>query len=87
MDKASVFRTEETLQVGPRHHRGAEGALRARPHRRQGLEVFNFDLTEALELGYLIDLAEASSSAPWPAPRAGAATSATTTRRATTPTG
>ena len=59
MDKASVFRTEESL---------AEmleilGGLKDR-YERVGVQdkgaVFNYDLTEGLELGYLLDLAEAS---------------------------
>jgi succinate dehydrogenase / fumarate reductase, flavoprotein subunit len=56
-DKASVFRTDELLrEVG-----GTIGRLRDR-YRSARIDdkglVFNFDLTEALELGYLIDLAE-----------------------------
>ncbi|HVF32815.1 MAG TPA: succinate dehydrogenase flavoprotein subunit [Acidimicrobiales bacterium] len=58
MDKASVFRSQESLDsVLTTVHE-----LRDRWDRvtidDKG-EIFNFDLTEALELGYLIDLAEA----------------------------
>ena len=57
-DKASVFRTDELLRQA-----GATiGGLRER-YRSAGIDdkgrVFNFDLTEALELGYLLDLADA----------------------------
>ena len=56
-DKASVFRTDETL----REALATIGGLR---ERYQSVrvddkgKVFNFDLTEAIELGFLIDLAE-----------------------------
>jgi succinate dehydrogenase / fumarate reductase flavoprotein subunit len=58
MDKASVFRTEESL--------GAMASILDDLKERWDRvtiddkgEIFNFDVTEALELGYLIDLAEA----------------------------
>ena len=57
-DKASVFRTDETL-------REALATVAALRERYQSVrvddkgKVFNFDLTEALELGYLLDLADA----------------------------
>ncbi|MEY2569448.1 MAG: succinate dehydrogenase / fumarate reductase, flavoprotein subunit [Actinomycetota bacterium] len=57
-DKASVFRTEESLS-------GVLGTVQECKERFEQVtiddkgEVFNYDLTEALELGYLIDLAEA----------------------------
>jgi succinate dehydrogenase / fumarate reductase, flavoprotein subunit len=58
MDKASVFRTEESLSAVL----GTVRELKER-YERVGIDdkgdVFNYDLTEALELGYLIDLAEA----------------------------
>ncbi len=58
MDKASVFRTEQSLG----EMTDILGDLVAR-YDRMSIEdkgdVFNYDLTEALELGYLIDLAEA----------------------------
>ncbi|MGK2958588.1 MAG: succinate dehydrogenase flavoprotein subunit [Acidimicrobiales bacterium] len=58
MDKASVFRTEQSLGEMV----DILGDLVAR-YDRMSIEdkgdVFNYDLTEALELGYLIDLAEA----------------------------
>jgi succinate dehydrogenase / fumarate reductase flavoprotein subunit len=58
MDKASVFRTEESLasmvekldELKERYERVAIDD--------KG-EIFNYDVTEALELGYLLDLAEA----------------------------
>ncbi|HVL03987.1 MAG TPA: FAD-binding protein, partial [Acidimicrobiales bacterium] len=58
MDLASVFRTEETLgQMA-----GVLGELRGR-YANVSIDdtgsVFNSDLTEALELGYLLDLADA----------------------------
>ena len=57
-DKASVFRTDELL----RQAAATLGRLRER-YRAAGIDdkgrVFNFDLTEALELGYLLDLADA----------------------------
>ncbi len=58
MELASVFRTEESLS----EMSTVLGGLRAR-YREVSIDdtgsVFNFDLTEALELGYLLDLAEA----------------------------
>ena len=57
-DKASVFRTEETLSA-------VLGTVQECKERFEQVtiddkgDVFNYDLTEALELGYLIDLAEA----------------------------
>jgi succinate dehydrogenase / fumarate reductase flavoprotein subunit len=56
-EKASVFRTEETLKSVL----GTIDELKERyEHARidDTSATFNFDLTEALELGYLIDLAE-----------------------------
>ncbi len=58
MDKASVFRTEESLA-------SAQAVIEDLKERYERVsiddkgEVFNFDVTEALELGYLVDLAEA----------------------------
>jgi succinate dehydrogenase / fumarate reductase flavoprotein subunit len=58
MEKASVFRSEESLTAMAK----TVTELRERWDRvsidDKG-ETFNYDLTEALELGYLIDLAEA----------------------------
>ncbi|MDQ3308098.1 MAG: succinate dehydrogenase flavoprotein subunit, partial [Actinomycetota bacterium] len=58
MDKASVFRTEESLSQMVT----VLDDLKERVE-RVGIddkgEIFNFDITEALELGYLVDLAEA----------------------------
>ncbi len=56
--KASVFRTDETL----REALDTIGRLRVRYQSVRVDDkgkVFNFDLTEAIELGFLIDLAEA----------------------------
>jgi succinate dehydrogenase / fumarate reductase flavoprotein subunit len=56
-EKASVFRTEETLK-------SVLGTIEELKERYEHARIddkgstFNFDLTEALELGYLIDLAE-----------------------------
>ncbi len=58
MDKASVFRSEESLA-------SALAAVHELRRRWDAVsiddkgETFNYDLTEALELGYLLDLAEA----------------------------
>jgi succinate dehydrogenase / fumarate reductase flavoprotein subunit len=56
-EKASVFRTEETL----RDVLDTIDELKDR-YERASIDdkgsTFNYDLTEALELGYLIDLAE-----------------------------
>jgi succinate dehydrogenase / fumarate reductase flavoprotein subunit len=56
-DKASVFRTEDTLAramatVDDLRQTQEKVAIDDKGH------VFNYDLTEALELGYLVDLAE-----------------------------
>ena len=57
MDKASVFRTESSLKA----MQDALGDLQER-YRRVSIddkgEKYNYDLTEAIELGFLIDLAE-----------------------------
>ena len=57
MDKASVFRTEESLVA----MLDILADLKDR-YQRVGVQdkgaVFNYDLTEGLELGYLLDLAE-----------------------------
>ena len=56
-DKASVFRTDQSL----RQLQAVIGELRAR-YAKASIQdtgnTFNYDLTEAIELGYLIDLAE-----------------------------
>jgi succinate dehydrogenase / fumarate reductase flavoprotein subunit len=58
MDKASVFRSQESLDsVLKTVHELRERWDRVSIDDKG--EVFNYDLTEALELGYLIDLAEA----------------------------
>ena len=58
MDKASVFRTEDTL----REMLGLLDDYKAR-YEEVSIDdkgdVYNYDVTEALELGYLLDLAEA----------------------------
>jgi succinate dehydrogenase / fumarate reductase flavoprotein subunit len=58
MDKASVFRTEESLS----EMITVLDDLKARVE-HVGIddkgEIYNYDITEALELGYLVDLAEA----------------------------
>jgi succinate dehydrogenase / fumarate reductase flavoprotein subunit len=57
MDKASVFRTDESLRTVL----GTVRSLRERYERasiQDKGEIFNYDLTEAIELGFLIDLAE-----------------------------
>jgi succinate dehydrogenase / fumarate reductase flavoprotein subunit len=57
-DKASVFRTDETLGSVLCTVRECKERYEQVTIDDKG-EVFNYDLTEALELGYLIDLAEA----------------------------
>ncbi|MBV8296513.1 MAG: succinate dehydrogenase flavoprotein subunit [Acidimicrobiia bacterium] len=57
MDKASVFRTDESLRsvldtVHSLRDRYARASIEDKG------EIFNYDLTEAIELGFLIDLAE-----------------------------
>jgi succinate dehydrogenase / fumarate reductase flavoprotein subunit len=57
MEKASVFRTDESL----RSVLDTVHSLRDRYQRasiQDKGEIFNYDLTEAIELGFLIDLAE-----------------------------
>ncbi|MGE0879520.1 MAG: succinate dehydrogenase flavoprotein subunit [Acidimicrobiia bacterium] len=57
MDKASVFRTEESLS-------SVESTVKDLRERYQRIsiddkgEVFNYDLTEAIELGFLLEMAE-----------------------------
>ena len=55
-DKASVFRTEESL-ASMASELDALDARYGRATIQDKGEVFNYDLTEALELGYLLDLA------------------------------
>jgi succinate dehydrogenase / fumarate reductase flavoprotein subunit len=58
MDKASVFRSQESLaSVLTTVHELRERWERVSIDDKG--EIFNYDLTEAMELGYLIDLAEA----------------------------
>ena len=57
-DKASVFRTDELLRQTATTVAGLRQRYRSARIDDKG-KVFNFDLTEALELGYLLDLADA----------------------------
>jgi succinate dehydrogenase / fumarate reductase flavoprotein subunit len=57
MDKASVFRTGESLKQVHRTIDELKEAYQSISIMDKG-EVFNYDLTEALELGWLLDLAE-----------------------------
>jgi succinate dehydrogenase / fumarate reductase flavoprotein subunit len=57
-DKASVFRTDESLSAVLRTVQECKERFEGVTIDDKG-DVFNYDLTEALELGYLIDLAEA----------------------------
>jgi succinate dehydrogenase / fumarate reductase flavoprotein subunit len=57
MDKASVFRTGESLKQAHRTIAELKDAYQSITIMDKG-EVFNYDLTEALELGWLLDLAE-----------------------------
>src|SRR5688572_2223820 len=59
MENAGVFRTEETLQKAFSSVKELQDRWDRVSIDDKG-EVFNFDLTEALELGYLLDLAEAT---------------------------
>ena len=56
-DKASVFRTEESLTAALATVEGLRETHEKLAIDDKG-QVFNYDLTEALELGYLVDLAE-----------------------------
>jgi len=55
-DKASVFRTEESLASMASDLDALDARYERATIQDKG-EVFNYDLTEALELGYLLDLA------------------------------
>jgi succinate dehydrogenase / fumarate reductase flavoprotein subunit len=57
MDKASVFRTAESLTSVLNTIRDLRAAYQHVGITDKG-SVFNYDLTEAVELGFLIDLAE-----------------------------
>jgi succinate dehydrogenase / fumarate reductase, flavoprotein subunit len=57
MDKASVFRTDESLRAVLDTVRSLQDRYRRASIQDKG-EIFNYDLTEAIELGFLIDLAE-----------------------------
>jgi succinate dehydrogenase / fumarate reductase, flavoprotein subunit len=58
MADASVFRTEESLTSALGTVEELKQAYESVSIQDKG-EIFNYDLTEALELGYLLDLAEA----------------------------
>ena len=85
-DMAFVVRTRK----GWRRWRRSSAGLQDR-YARVGVtdkgSVYNTDLMEAVELGFLLDCAETLVAAAAHAPRAGARTSARTTRSATTRTG
>jgi len=57
MDKASVFRTDESLRSVLETVRSLRERYQRASIQDKG-EIFNYDLTEAIELGFLIDLAE-----------------------------
>jgi succinate dehydrogenase / fumarate reductase flavoprotein subunit len=57
MDKASVFRTDESLRAVLDTVRSLRERYQRASIQDKG-EIFNYDLTEAIELGFLIDLAE-----------------------------
>jgi len=57
MEKASVFRTDESLRSVLDTVRSLRDRYQRASIQDKG-EVFNYDLTEAIELGFLIDLAE-----------------------------
>ena len=56
-NNASVFRTEETLTQALSDDARPQAALQPRPRPRQG-KRFNTDLLEAIELGFLLEMAE-----------------------------
>ena len=57
-DKASVFRTDETLRSAGATVDALRDRYRAATVQDDG-RVYNYELTEALELGFLLDLSEA----------------------------
>jgi len=57
MEKASVFRTDESLRSVLDTVRSLRERYQRASIQDKG-EIFNYDLTEAIELGFLIDLAE-----------------------------
>ena len=57
-DKASVFRTEESLSAAATTVDGLRDRYRSVSVQDQGSR-FNYELSEALELGYLLDVAQA----------------------------
>jgi succinate dehydrogenase / fumarate reductase flavoprotein subunit len=57
MDKASVFRTDESLRAVLDTVRSLQDRYRRASIQDKG-QIFNYDLTEAIELGFLIELAE-----------------------------
>jgi len=57
MDKASVFRTDESLRSVLDTVRSLQDRYQRASIQDKG-EIFNYDLTEAIELGFLIELAE-----------------------------
>ncbi len=62
MDKASVFRTQADLEKALETIRGLKDRYRKVRLQDQG-KNFNTELLEALELGYLLDLAEVTATA------------------------
>ena len=85
-DKAFVVRNEEGLKemegvMADLHDRYAQVGVQDKG------SVYNTDLMEAVELGFLLDCAETLVAAAAHAPRAAARISAKTTRSATTRTG
>ena len=83
MDDCGVFRTDEGLRkLAIKVRELKERFARARVQDR-GM-VFNTDLLEAWEVGYLLDCAEATVHRRSPAPRAAAPTSARTIPTGTT---
>ena len=57
-NNAAVFRTEETPQAGADGHSRAQGAVCANLGARTRAKRYNSDLLEAIELGFLLELAE-----------------------------
>ena len=59
MDKASVVRTEDSLQRRARDDRGSCSKRYARARVKDRSKIFNTELVEHIELGFLLDMAEA----------------------------
>jgi hypothetical protein len=82
-----VFRTEEDMAILKDKLAAYRGRFAKVRPAGQGHAAYNLDLIEALELGHMLDVCEASARAPWPGRNRAAATTATTSPTVTMPTG